>query len=140
MFSFPPLGRGDHIPGIRTMEDRAMSKPTTVSFRGTKRHFSTSKEAYIWLIDKLFADKPNLPEISRQGRGRRYFARTWQELSPASPKLDKIHIHYERVSGRWFANTVLNNDLKFQILTRLAKLAGFPGSNLAKIGHGTTVP
>jgi hypothetical protein len=125
MFSFPPLGRGVHIPGIQTMEDRAMSKPTTVSFKGTKRNCSTSKEAYIWLIDKVFADNPNLREISPQGRGRRYFARTRQELFPARRDLAENRNNYEPVSGGWFANTNLNNELKFQILTRLAKLAGF---------------
>lgn len=125
MFSFPPRDRGVHIRGIPTMEDTAMSKPTTVSFKGTKLDFATSKEAYFWAIDEWFAAKPTLPEISPQGRGRRYFARTRRELFLASRYLAEDRINYEPVSGGWFANTNLNNALKFNILTRLAKLAGF---------------
>src|ERR1700722_17201281 len=102
-----------------------MSKPTTVSFRGTKRNFTTSKEAYIWLIDKFFAAKPNLPEIIRHGRGVLYFARTPRELFISAKHLAEDRTHYEPVSGGWFADTVLDNDLKFEILTRLAKAAGF---------------
>jgi len=102
-----------------------MSKPTTVSFKGTKRDFSTSKEAYIWLIDKWFAAKPNLPEMIQHGRGVRYFARTPHKLFISSPDLAEKRSNYEPVSGGWFANTVLDNRLKFKILTGLAKLAGF---------------
>lgn len=39
---------------------------TKVSFRGMTRNFHTSKEGYIWLIDKFLAVEPGLLEIDWQ--------------------------------------------------------------------------
>jgi hypothetical protein len=39
---------------------RRVGTPTTVTFRGDKEHFPTEKEAYIYLITKLFDAYPQL--------------------------------------------------------------------------------
>jgi hypothetical protein len=103
-------------------------KQTTVSFHVTVRHFPTSKEAYIWLVDKILAYKPTLlSECGHaliEGRGRNYFGRAPRALFPASPHLAEDQNHYEPVSGGWFANVNMDNRLKGVVLRRLARAAG----------------
>ena len=92
--------------------------------------FSTSKEAYIWLLDKFIANKPDVlinirqREIITSGRGGTYLAPTLKELFLSSPHLAEDPLHFERVSGGWFAITNLNNDVKFNVLCRFARITG----------------
>lgn len=107
------------------------TKATLVSMQGQKRMFATSKEAYIWLLDRFIANRPDILKDDRQrdrivtGRGRIYLAQTPKELFLASPHLADDPIYFARVSGGWFAITNLNNDVKFNVLCRFARIAGF---------------
>jgi hypothetical protein len=57
--------------------------PTTVTFRGDKKQADTQKEAYVWLVGKIFDAYPQLiQDISiTSGREVNYFARSPEELS-----------------------------------------------------------
>jgi hypothetical protein len=88
-----------------------------------------SKEAYIWLIDKILAANPTLLSVSGdhiiRGLGRNYFERSPRALFSASPHLAEDRNLYEPVSGGWFANVNMDNRLKRVVLRRLARAAGF---------------
>jgi hypothetical protein len=100
--------------------------PTTVTYRGDKGHFSTQKEAYIWLVKKLFDDHPELLQKQSiiQGHDVNYFSRSPVGLSP---KIAEQAHYYDRMilsSGRWFVNVKVDNPQKRQILSNIAKQAG----------------
>ena len=61
-----------------------MGTPTTVTYRGDMADFPTQKEAYIWLIKKLFHDYPELLQEKSiiQGRAVNYFYRSPEQGQP----------------------------------------------------------
>jgi len=95
------------------------AKPTKAHFRGVSKLFPTTKDAYLWLVERFFAERPDL--VTKSPLGGRYFARTIAELFPTKPEPHQ----YARLPNGWFANVVLNNAQKFDVLARLARAGGF---------------
>ena len=91
---------------------------TNVTFRGDTQHFSTQKDAYIWLIRSLLEENPHLLKDKR-GRVVDYFAR-----SPAG-MVDYEHIILPSPHGKWYVNVKLDNQNKLSILRAVAEKVGF---------------
>ena len=104
-------------------------KPTRVTFQSSGAHFATAKEAYVWLVDKFLAARPNLLDDTGDGIlggwGREYFARCPKELFRTSPHLVEEPGFVEPVTGGWFAMVKLDNAQKRRILKWLAAHGGF---------------
>jgi hypothetical protein len=106
-------------------------KATIARFHTVERIFATSKEAYLYLIERFLQSKPDLLETDWQnqfvskGRSRRYFAREPKQLFEESPHLAENSNNYSRVMSGWFTITNLNNEEKFEILLRLAAIGGW---------------
>jgi hypothetical protein len=104
--------------------------PTSVTFRGASRNFPTAKEAYVWLVDKFLSTRPDLLEDRQRresiaaGWGRYYFGRSRAEMFQTSPHLAEDQNNYGRATGGWFVNLNISNDIKLEVLRRLASFAG----------------
>lgn len=119
------------FPGWDTVRHRASgARPTTTYFRKTKRRFDTSKEGYVWLLERFISVKPKLFETINwetvfvaKGRKRNYFGKDLKAMFHGSPHLADDRNNYVRLSNGWYANTNLNNAQKFDILGRFAAIA-----------------
>lgn len=119
------------FPGWDTPHTRAAgARPTVAFFRGTERRFETSKEAYIWLLERFLTVKPQLFEkinwetvFVAKGRKRNYFGKDLKAMFHGSPHLADDPNNYARLTNGWYANTNLNNVQKFEILGRFAAIA-----------------
>ena len=60
-----------------------------------------------------------------EGEGRTYLALDRKELFERSPHLGEDFNNFKRVSGGWLAITNLNNDVKWTVLCRFARVADF---------------
>lgn len=109
---------------------RGGSKPTIVRFRGQEQYFDTSKDAYVWLVERFAAynskvfDEPSKETLYvALGKRRNYFGRSLAKMFKGNPGLAENHNNYVRLSNGWYANVNLNNSQKLEILMRLAALA-----------------
>jgi hypothetical protein len=103
-----------------------MRTPTTVTFRGDQKYFSTQKEAYIRLVEEFSYTCPDFLQDKSitEGREVNYFARSPQDLSPKIAEQDHNYLHITLPDdGRWFVNVKLENSQKLQILRNIAKHA-----------------
>jgi hypothetical protein len=97
--------------------------------------FPTSKEAYIWFVDKVLQQYPGLLNDAdrlkaiAQGVGGRYFAKSQDQLFIKSPHQADESTNYERVSGGWYANVKLTNPQKRKNIENLATHAGLQRSD-----------
>lgn len=104
-------------------------KYTTVSFRGIKQQFPTSKDAYVWLVEKFMGAKPDLLEshwqrqFAAKGRVRNYFSRNKKEMFLAAPELADDENNFTRLGNGWYAILNLSNAEKVRILGKLAVIA-----------------
>lgn len=98
---------------------------TRVSFRGSKRNFHTAKEAYVWILDKFVAEKPDIPQAIHAGNKRPHFARSVAELFPDRPDLAETRTFYEKIAGGWFADVNISNETKRELIIELASVGGF---------------
>jgi hypothetical protein len=105
--------------------------PTTAMCRGVEREFSSGKDAYVWLVERFRENHPPLLENQDRwhqqafkGVKRKYFARSVQDLFPASSNLSEQTGSFSALAGGWYANANMNHDQKFQILLRLAAICG----------------
>jgi hypothetical protein len=122
-------GELDHrFPGWdKVQSKRGGSKPTIATFQGRVEHFPTTKEAYVWLVERFANAKPELfSDPSKEtvgvanGRNRNYFARSPENLFRETPELAENSSNFVRLSNGWYANVNLNNAQKFSILARLS--------------------
>jgi len=119
------------FPGWNKVHHKATgAKPTLACFRSEKKQFPNSKEAYVWLIERLIHAKPDLFEtiswetvVVAKGRKRNYFGQNIKSLFHGSPHLANDPNNYARLTNGWYANTNLSNSLKFDILCRFAAIA-----------------
>lgn len=109
---------------------RSGAKPTTSSFLNDRQRFPTSKAAYLWLIEKFMAVKPDIFDHPSKntifialGTRRNYFGRSLDKMFHGTPHLAKDHNNYARLSNGWYANVNLSNSEKFDILSRFAAIA-----------------
>jgi len=114
--------------------------PTIASFRGAKREFRSSKEAYIWLVERFLNYKSDLISddswdllvIDTARSQRNYFARTPKALFPeddtrrakGNDSLADNPNNYVLLPNGWYANANLDNGTKRKILTRLGEASG----------------
>jgi hypothetical protein len=107
------------------------ARPTVAKFKDETLEFSTSKKAYVWLLEKFVEFNPS-PFVRvnwktlfvAEGRKRNYFSQTIEGLFHGSPHLAVDLNNYSQLSNGWYANLNLNNELKRTILFRLAEVAG----------------
>ena len=110
---------------------RGGSKPTIARFQTFSEHFPTTKDAFVWLVERFISVKPEIFSNPGQetihvavGHARNYFARSAEKLFKASPHLADDPNYYVRLSNGWFLNVNLSNPQKFDILARFARVAG----------------
>lgn len=119
--------------------------PTQSSFKGQLCQFDSAKEAYVWLVERMIAVRPEVfIEINSdtsyialgakklkvdKKRMRNYFARTPEKLFWHTPTLIDNTSNYGRLTNGWYANLNISHVQKFQILCRL--------SRVLNLSHGT---
>ena len=119
------------FPGWDAVAHKASgARFTTAFYCGIERHFPTSKEAYLWLIERFISAKPELFEkiswetvFVPKGKKRNYFAPALEKLFHGSPHLAEDRNNYAKLTNGWFANTNLDNNRKYEILCRFAGVA-----------------
>lgn len=105
--------------------------PTYAQFRGKQKTFTTSKNAYIWVVEKMLNTSPNLTlgdavfkEMFINGtHGAQYLCRAPEELFPAKSKdyiRAKKDILWHELPNGWILNLNLSNKQKFDRLCNLA--------------------
>jgi hypothetical protein len=120
------------FPGWDVIRSRkGGAKPTIVRFLGKEQYFSTSKDAYLWLIERFVSAKPSVFDDPSKdtiylalGKKRNYFGRSLKKMFHGTPNLADNPSNYALIANGWFANINLNNAQKFDILMRFAALAG----------------
>lgn len=120
------------FPGWNVVRSRrGGAKPAVARFHGRERQFPTSKDAYLWLIERLIETKPIVFDDPSKdtiylalGKRRNYFGRDLRKMFHASPELADNPSNYGRLSNGWYANLNLSNAQKFDVLMRFAALAG----------------
>lgn len=107
------------------------AKPTIARFLAKEQSFSTSRDAYLWLIERFVSAKPSVFDDPSKdtiylalGKKRNYFGRNLKKMFHGTPHLAENPSNYARLANGWFANLNLNNAQKFDILMRFAALAG----------------
>jgi hypothetical protein len=119
------------FPGWRKEpSSRGGSKPTVAMFEGERREFPSQKDAYLWLIERFIARNPKpFVELDWQtlliAKGPRilYFAKSLRVLFRQRPDLAKDKNKYSRLSNGWYAQLVLNEEQKVEILERIASVS-----------------
>ena len=120
----------ERFPGWDKVRSKAGgARPTRARFKTESRSFPTSKEAYVWLLERLIPHAPELfhtdnwqMDFVAKGRKRSYFSRDIKEMFSGSPHLADDRNNYARLTNGWCANTNLNNSQKFDILGRIAAI------------------
>lgn len=114
----------------RVKSRRGGAKPTIARFLGKEQHCDSSKDAYVWLVERFINKNPKVfDEPSKDtlfvalGKRRNYFGRSAARMFSGNPELAENSSNYVQLSNGWYANTNLNNAQKFDILMRLAALA-----------------
>lgn len=119
------------FPGWKRIKrKRSRSKATLVRYGDEEHEHPSSKEAYVWLLEKFIDAKPSLfftpnweTDFVAVGRARNYFDR-----DPRSMFHESIHLagdpnNYHLLRNGWYANVNLGNERKFDILCRFAAIA-----------------
>lgn len=122
----------ERFPGWRTIRSRrGGSKPTDVVFQGTRKHFDTEKDAYIWLMERFVQHYPKpFDDIDWETRfvakGPRalYFAKSLKSLFRTSPDHATDPTKYHRLVNGWYAKLVLSEHQKVELLSKFAAVAG----------------
>jgi len=110
---------------------RGGRRPAWVRFKEEEKLFKSSVEAFLFLAEKMFAFQPSflLGEKAQshylfEGRGRRYFAKSPQDLFFSSPDLADNPANYRRLSNEWYVNLNASSDRKMKILSLLGSAIG----------------
>jgi hypothetical protein len=127
----------------RPVSRRGGSRTTEARFFQESARFSTAREGYIWLVERLMHHNPTLFTDMRwettgyvavgrrrgpNGAARNYFAKAPQNLFISTPSLAGDHSNYCRLTNGWFLNLNLNTRENFEILCRFAAMS--------KLKHG----
>jgi hypothetical protein len=97
-------------------------------FKGNWETRLSKIEAYKRLIQLFLADRPDIPNDPRKwpriaiGCGRKYIAKTREELSPRAPHL---RARARNVNIEWRINTVVDEGIMLKVLRRFAEAAGY---------------
>ena len=118
------------FPGRQDVRSRRGGrKPTVARFLDKTREFGTSKEAYVWMVERFAAIRPDVfQEPSSDtlylafGKRRNYFAKSPTKLFEGTPELANDANHFARLTNGWFVNLNMSNAQKFDILSRLAAI------------------
>lgn len=98
--------------------------PTLALYRETRKDFSSGKDAYVWLIERMRDSRPGLLESltaeRKRSSHRLFFAKRALDLFPDRPDLAQGHANVAPLQGGWFANVNLNHAQKFEQLKVLA--------------------
>jgi hypothetical protein len=112
------------------------ARPTVAMFQGESVEFPTSKGAYVWLIEKFIAAKPELfrtvnweTAFVAKGRNRNYFGRTPERMFHGSPHLARDRNNYALLTNGWYANLNLSNDQKQTVLIRFGVITNLEYGN-----------
>lgn len=119
------------FPGWKRIKRKPVrSKLTLARFKGDEHEFPASKDAYIWLLEKFIGVKPDLflsptfeTDFIAVGHAQDYFGRDPQSMFHKSPHLAEDHNKYHQLTNGWYANLVLSNERKLDILCRFAAVA-----------------
>jgi hypothetical protein len=110
---------------------RGGSKPTVARYRNGERYCETTKDAFVWLLERfgdangaVFTEASRDALTSALGRERNYLARTPEGLFPNNAELVTDTTHYARLSNGWYVDVNLNSQQKLRILLELSKPAG----------------
>lgn len=100
-------------------------KPATARVQNNTRRFSSTVQAFEWLVASLMEHSPAefvglvyIPGL--EGRSRRYLARSIPDLFIDSPHLASDSNNYVCLSNDWYLITNLSNREKFEIAARVA--------------------
>jgi hypothetical protein len=96
------------------------STPTTATFRGTPKEFSSEKDAYLWMLGRFISCEPqlftgtasHLRYLCYGARGAIYFSRSRVELRKPQP-----------LPNGWYVELNLGNTQKIRNLGKLASAA-----------------
>lgn len=119
------------FPGWRNgPSSRGGAKQTVAMFQGEQREFPSQKDAYLWLIERFIARNPKpFVDLDWQtlliAKGPRilYFAKSVRVLFRQNPDLAKDASKHRRLSNGWYAQLVLNEEQKVEILGRIASVS-----------------
>lgn len=119
------------FPGWRNgPSSRGGAKLTVAMFQGEQREFPSQKDAYLWLIERFIARNPKpFVDLDWQtlliAKGPRilYFAKSLRVLFRQNPDLAKDKNKHSRLSNGWYAQLILNEDQKVEILERIASVS-----------------
>jgi hypothetical protein len=105
----------------------AGARSTQAIFRKESRWFPTSREAYLWLLEKFINANPDLIHHTIfKGLKRDRFAHEPDGLFHSSPELAESPSNYARLSNGWCTDMNLDNSTKLDILCFAAVIAGIP--------------
>lgn len=119
------------FPGWKHIKRQPVrSKLTLARFKNQENEFPSSKDAYVWLLERFISAKPDLfftpnweTDFVALGRARNYFDRDPRSMFHESPHLAENKSNYRKLSNGWYANVNLSNERKFHVLGRLAAVA-----------------
>lgn len=101
-------------------------RPTLVRYMDTSCEFGTSKEAYIWMLEKLLSRDLHFFERCRSSWLMRYFAKDPRDLTLAEAT---DHNASHRLTNGWYANVAVPTGQKFELLLGLACMMGYRSPN-----------
>jgi hypothetical protein len=109
---------------------RGGNTPTTVMFFGKEQHFTTAKDAYVWLIERFTQYYPTpFVELDWQtvfvAKGPRtwFFAKSIRKLFGSNTGLAEDRNKYHRLTNGWYAKLVLSNKQKLELLMKFSVIA-----------------
>lgn len=125
-------------PGWDKPSKRHGPKPTRAMFKDEVKVFETSKEAYVWLIERFIREYPKpfktidwetwfIVKCDRDIYKRLYFARSPEKLFYGSDNKEELAgnpSNYVQLSNGWYANLNISNERKLAILRRFSAVAG----------------
>lgn len=102
--------------------------PVIAKFNGVERIFATSKDGYIWMLDKFCSHHPEIFSAAgdwrktfvSESRDIKFFSEDLRELFPNSPDLMESKCNYVLLRNGLYARTHLGNPEKLKVLRKLA--------------------
>jgi hypothetical protein len=109
---------------------RGGATPVDAMFLGTRRHFYTAKDAYLWLLERFIQHYPK-PFVKLDwetlfvAKGPRaiFFAKSLAKLFGSKTHLADDKNKYHRLTNGWYAKLVLSNQQKLDLLLKFSTIA-----------------
>jgi hypothetical protein len=119
------------FPGRNSVRARrGGSTPTNVMFFGKQQHFSTAKDAYVWLIERFtqhypkpFVDLDWETLFVAKGPRALFFAKSVRKLFGNNTHLAEDKNKYHHLTNGWYAKLVLSNKQKLELLMKFSTVA-----------------